>query len=338
MIRSPAGFDGGDRIKRYLDYYQPSYGVMMLSAGQFSPASLFAAGEQGAWYDPSDFSTMFQESTGVTPVTAVEQPVGLILDKSKGLVLGSELVSNPGPFTATTGWTAATGSALSVSGGNLVVTVTAGFTTFPPGRFTFATEVGKTYRFTATWKAGSAGYNAALNARRTGSTSYNINLSNTTTSFVTRSFVIVAATTSTDIEFFEFKNPTDGGTIEIQSVSVKELAGNHASQATSTSRPVLSARVNLLTYSEQFNNAAWVKSNAGVGVVPTVTANHAAAPDGTTTAERAQFSLGGGTSGGDLSMLRQGVVTSGTVTYTFSFWAKSTDGTSSYEMSVYGLI
>ena len=82
MIRSPAGFDGGDRIKRYLDYYQPSYGVMMLSAGQFSPASLFAAGEQGAWYDPSDFSTMFQDNLGATPVTAVEQTVGLILDKS----------------------------------------------------------------------------------------------------------------------------------------------------------------------------------------------------------------------------------------------------------------
>lgn len=83
MIRSPAGFDGGDRIKRYLDYYQPSYGVMMLSAGQaFTPASLFAAGEQGVWYDPSDFSTMFQDSAGTTPVTAVEQPVGRILDKS----------------------------------------------------------------------------------------------------------------------------------------------------------------------------------------------------------------------------------------------------------------
>jgi len=82
MIRTPAGFGGEDRIKRYLDYYQPSYGVMMLSAGQFSPALLFAAGEQGAWYDPSDFTTMFQDSAGTTPVTAVEQPVGRILDKS----------------------------------------------------------------------------------------------------------------------------------------------------------------------------------------------------------------------------------------------------------------
>lgn len=50
--------------------------------GGFSPASLFANGEQGAWYDPSDFSTMFQDSAGTTPVTAVGQPVGRILDKS----------------------------------------------------------------------------------------------------------------------------------------------------------------------------------------------------------------------------------------------------------------
>ena len=38
--------------------------------------------DNGAWFDPSDMSTMFQDATGTTPVTAVEQPVGLILDKS----------------------------------------------------------------------------------------------------------------------------------------------------------------------------------------------------------------------------------------------------------------
>ena len=48
----------------------------------FSPASLFAAGEQGVWYDPSDLTTLFQDSAGTTPVTAVEQPVGKMLDKS----------------------------------------------------------------------------------------------------------------------------------------------------------------------------------------------------------------------------------------------------------------
>ena len=44
--------------------------------------ALFANGEKGVWYDPSDLSSMFQDSAGTTPVTAVGQPVGKILDKS----------------------------------------------------------------------------------------------------------------------------------------------------------------------------------------------------------------------------------------------------------------
>jgi hypothetical protein len=59
-------------------------GAVAMAARQaaFSPASLFAAGEPGAWWDPSDMSTLFQDSAGTTPVTAVEQPVGRMLDKS----------------------------------------------------------------------------------------------------------------------------------------------------------------------------------------------------------------------------------------------------------------
>ena len=48
----------------------------------FSPESLFENGEVGAWYDPSDYSTLFTDSAGTTPVTGVEQFVGLMLDKS----------------------------------------------------------------------------------------------------------------------------------------------------------------------------------------------------------------------------------------------------------------
>ena len=48
----------------------------------FTPGWLFTTGVNGAWYDPSDFSTMFQDAAGTTPVTAVGQPVGRILDKS----------------------------------------------------------------------------------------------------------------------------------------------------------------------------------------------------------------------------------------------------------------
>lgn len=57
-------------------------GISMLSLVQYPLASLFAAGERGLWYDPSDMSTLFQDAAGTTPVTAVGQPVGKMLDKS----------------------------------------------------------------------------------------------------------------------------------------------------------------------------------------------------------------------------------------------------------------
>ena len=58
----------------------------MKKAG-FNPSALFSASEQGAWYDPSDMSTLFQDSAGTTPCYQpgqgqVDPPVGRILDKS----------------------------------------------------------------------------------------------------------------------------------------------------------------------------------------------------------------------------------------------------------------
>jgi hypothetical protein len=46
----------------------------------FSPSTLFASGEEGAWYDPSDLSTLFEEDG--TTLASVNGPVGKILDKS----------------------------------------------------------------------------------------------------------------------------------------------------------------------------------------------------------------------------------------------------------------
>ena len=54
----------------------------LLSGVRFNPAYLFSSSEPGVWYDPSDLTTMFQDSAGTTPVTAAGQPVGRILDKS----------------------------------------------------------------------------------------------------------------------------------------------------------------------------------------------------------------------------------------------------------------
>jgi uncharacterized metal-binding protein len=56
--------------------------VATLASTQFTPAALFASGEQGAWYDPSDVTTLFQDVAGTSPVTTVGQRVARINDKS----------------------------------------------------------------------------------------------------------------------------------------------------------------------------------------------------------------------------------------------------------------
>jgi len=57
-------------------------GTAFIPPQPFRPYRLFLNGEEGVWYDPSDLSTLFQDSAGTTPVTASGDPVGLMLDKS----------------------------------------------------------------------------------------------------------------------------------------------------------------------------------------------------------------------------------------------------------------
>lgn len=51
-------------------------------AGAWTPADLFKASEIGGIYDPSDISTLWQDSARTTPVTADGDPVGCIEDLS----------------------------------------------------------------------------------------------------------------------------------------------------------------------------------------------------------------------------------------------------------------
>ena len=48
---------------------------------RLNPATFFG-NAQGAWYDPSDLSTLFQDAAGTVPVTAIGDPVGRMLDNS----------------------------------------------------------------------------------------------------------------------------------------------------------------------------------------------------------------------------------------------------------------
>lgn len=91
-------------------------------------------------------------------------------------------------------------------------------------------------------------------------------------------------------------------------------------------------RRNLFLRSEEIDNSAWGSLNTGgVGLAPVMTANAALSPAGDMTADRAQFSLNGGTATGDISRRVQLVVPTAGI-HTYSFWMRSFDGTSTYRM------
>jgi hypothetical protein len=69
----------------------------------FDPASLFAGGEDGFWYDYSDLSTMFTDDAATTPVTADGDPVAVILDKSGNDNHGRQTTAASRPLYKTDG-------------------------------------------------------------------------------------------------------------------------------------------------------------------------------------------------------------------------------------------
>lgn len=56
-------------------------GSRILNSGAFDPRSLFADGAPGAWYDPGDPATLFQDADG-TIAGVPDAPVGRMLDRS----------------------------------------------------------------------------------------------------------------------------------------------------------------------------------------------------------------------------------------------------------------
>ena len=75
-------------------------------------AKMMSGVDKGVWFDATDTSTMFQDISGLTPVTTVEQSIGLWLDKSKGLTFGGQFVINSDFSQGDTNWTLGTGWAI----------------------------------------------------------------------------------------------------------------------------------------------------------------------------------------------------------------------------------
>ena len=191
--------------------------------------------DNGCWLDASDMSTMYQDAAGTTPVTAMEQPVGLWLDKSQGLQLGPELVTNGDFSQGVTGWFADNGAVLSIVNGKLRITAT------NTTDATFLRCYGPS--------ASSSSYVMKLDINRSRQSQYvSTYLYGSGPVEITTTNQVVQQGTAgfTEVVALWFIALAVGDYIELDNISVRELKGNHATQSITGYRPVISARKNLL--------------------------------------------------------------------------------------------
>jgi hypothetical protein len=214
-------------------------------------ASLFDNGEQGAWYDPSDMATLFQDSAGTIPVTAVEQPVGLMLDKSKGLVLGPELAT---PLTPAN-WSVAGADATHI------VTFASNTIRYQSGTTTPILSVSMVASLplpigTYEVKVITSSYvSGAIKVFETASSKLVVN--------GIGSFKGLVTVTSTGGSAFIFTRDSSNVDLTISSISIRKLEGNHALQPTSANRPVLKQDANGKRYLS-FNGTTQSMSTAAI--------------------------------------------------------------------------
>ncbi len=278
--------------------------------------------DNGAWFDPSDMTTLYQDAAGTIPVTAVEQPVGLVLDNSQGLMLGPELVSNGDFSVDEAGFTAAYQSTIAVSNGRLQVTATG---TNPYVQRIISSIAGKYYKITLDIYTGTA--SKASPTQLAVSSTATLGDSNlflgAYAGLPYKRYEVIVLSTTNNIYLKVRNGATPIGTyFELDNISVRELKGYHATQSVTASRPTLSARYNLLTKTEDMANSAWIKQAYGTASVPIVTNNYGIAPDGTMTASRIVYALNGGTTTTDRSLFGQSPVYIGSE-YTSAVWIKS---------------
>lgn len=189
---------------------------------------LFINGEQGALYDLNDRSTLFQDAAGTTPWTAYGQPLGLQLDKSKGLVLGSELrqtgaIGVGGVATAATYDTSTgVGSCTRVDLSNQSFVRITGLSSTSHYKYTIANTGAVALVIRQIDYAGTA-------------------------------IATVSVGTTVTLYFYgsaSFVITSNAGTATFRLDTFKLIAGNHRYQTTPASRPTIEARVNRFIGSE----------------------------------------------------------------------------------------
>ncbi len=219
------------------------------------------------YYNYKEQPIMFQDAGGTIPVTAVEQPVGLILDKRRGLILGTELTSGSWsnsttiPFDSFNAINNGFTATKSVSGSQQQAAIGS-----------FSITAGSFYYF-----------ELQISANTFANTQLSVNLATGTTLRSTANVVIptgtsivrgylVASSSQAAASLRISSLSTNIGSITVTRVSVRELPGAHGSQTNGPSRPVFSARLNLIIKTQEFADSAWAITN--VSVVSNVSATN----------------------------------------------------------------
>lgn len=243
--------------------------------GVFSPHHLYQSGDILLWYDPSDLSTMFTNTTGTTQVSADGDSVALMLDKGQWggktleqvLAAQPEMVTNGGFDSDITGWSASSaGGNISWSSGKILVErVSAGVTAYAA----VACTIGNYYRVTYT-------FNSVVSASpRVGVTNSTGAIGSGETTPGTHTFMFVATATTMYIHLG--LNSGNGTSATYDNISVKLIPGYHRTQATGTSmpkyktgpNPVAAANSPELVTNGGFDSgtAGWTAQNSSIGEV-----------------------------------------------------------------------
>lgn len=275
----------------------------------------------GAWTERCQHTSWYNEP--IMGKWLGPQPSELFA-RYAGATFGSELVVN-GDFTTTTGWTANLTSTVSSNGQTATYSsnnasypqlISTGFTTVVGRSYVVKLRARKVSGNTITAVAAAGGFGGA----QVGSVTIEA-----TNDMVEYSFVFLATATTMYAGLFGGQNPSTS-VVEIDYISCREVtaittASGDYYQSTADGK-FYRLWKNLLSRSEEFDNAVWTKTTQGIGAAPVVTANGAVAPNGTTTAESVFFNSVG-TGGADRSVLVQNVAVTANTQFACSIWLRS---------------
>lgn len=202
----------------------------------WTPPVLFTSGAQGCLIDLSDQTTLFQDAQGTVPVASSGQPVGMVLDQrlwggrtiEQELERQPELWTNPVPSIAN--YAGTVGSYDQATKRMLNTGTSVGG--FPRFQFNLGLISGKYYQVHGQL-SGSIDKLTFVRLANTGAAN---NLSYDFSSGQI-SGIVVSAVNNIEFLIDLFGNWIPDDYLQIDSLTIKALTGNHASQPTTAARP-----------------------------------------------------------------------------------------------------